>query len=106
MSNEKQNDMATTILKKNGTLQKKYSEAIQDILTREGLIHPLAWNRSKGRFSLTNRQNIYMDIANFFKIIPLTGNDSPRGGKTGYFIRFSENDLLKIRGFFSEHHTK
>jgi len=98
--------MSTTILKKNGTLQQKYSEAIQDILTRNGLIYPLAWNRSKGKFSLRDRQKVYMDIANFLKIVPLTGNDSPRGGKTGQFIRFSEHDLFKIRGFFAEHYSK
>lgn len=98
--------MSATILKKNGTLQKKYAEAIQDILTHGGLIHPLAWNRSKGKFSLTDRQKIYMDIADFLQIIPLTGNHSPRGGKTGQFIRFSEDDLLTILSFFSKHSSK
>jgi hypothetical protein len=98
--------MSTTILKKNGTLQKKYSEAIEDILFCQGLIHPLKWKRNKGIFTLSDRQKVYMDIACFLGLNPETGNNSPRGGKTGHFIRFSENDLFKIRGFFSEHHTK
>ena len=88
-------DKTNIVTKKDGLLKQRTIEAINDYRNRDGKFYT-TYTSGRGRFTsnLTN-DSIYWVI----KLLGYKfqeGNDSPRGGKTGDFIKVSKRAFNNI----------
>lgn len=80
-----------SILKKDGTLQARYSHVFCDLLRfsnrKSEKFYYNSWTRSKGKYALVDSDHTRMlEVLNFLGIKYNLGNDGVRGGREHDFI--------------------
>jgi len=91
------------LLRKDGTLKKRYLNILSwnESLLIGKKIYPKRWGHKYA--SLIDDSDKYIDILNALKLKFSTGNDAPKGGKEGDYIKISKRALNKIERFISQY---
>ena len=84
---------------KTGSVKSIFTEVIYLLQNPERTLRPVSWSRSGGHMNLRdNSQNIIWGL----KLIGIDfeiGNDAPRGGKEGYFVRLTKKGKTQVKDF-------
>lgn len=91
------------IVKKDGTfntLTLKMIERDLPYLMRGHAYHPVNWSKSKGHFGLrgTADRDRMLALLTAAGVDFETGNDAPKGGLSGYYIRLTKKGLSQLKG--------
>lgn len=84
---------------KKGTLAAKYCGVIYMITSKNPIVYPCRWHRNGGRYQLEDKSRNYIDGLELLGISYETGNDSPRGGKEGYYIRLTAKGKRQVKNY-------
>lgn len=84
---------------KTGSIYSKFSDVIYLIEHPENIIRPVSWSRSNKRFNLRDVSSQIIDGLNRIGIDFETGNDAPRGGKEGFFIRLTKKGQNQVKDY-------
>ena len=95
-------DKSNLVTKKDGSLKQRAIEALSDYRNdpETGRFYTTYTNGS-GRFTSNYTNASVVDIIKILGYKYTTGNDSPRGGKTGDFIQVSKATFNKLKGLLS-----
>lgn len=89
------------IVKKDGNLSAYGCERMRDMVSLQAgeAIHPKRWNRSQGHYGLqgVNKYNDIIEVLKAAGIEYTTGNDAPKGGLEGDFIRLTEKGMRQVK---------
>lgn len=93
--------IAERLSRKDGQIKKKYSKVIFRLFDGEKIRKE--W-RGRGR-SITLSDSDYwaaLEIAGALNLSVLTGNDAPKGGKNGDFVRLTETGRGQVKGYMDK----
>jgi len=90
------------LLKKDQSLKKRYLDILlwNGSLLIDKKIYPKRWGHKYK--TLVDNSDKYIDILNALKLKFSTGNDAPRGGKEGDYIKISKKAIKKIERFICQ----
>lgn len=84
---------------KSGALAKKYEEVVELLNNPSRTLRPVSWYGRGRHISLhDNTANIEQGLS-LLGIDFETGNDAPKGGKNGYFIRLTAKGKRQVKDF-------
>lgn len=85
---------------KEGKLRARYSRALWKLLTYPQVkIYPRQWMQNGRHSELLDYSASYIEFFDALRLSYTTGNDAPRGGQTGYFIKLTPEALRKLPDF-------
>lgn len=82
---------------KGGKLARKYEDVITLLNNPERIMRPIYWGY-KGRTLHDNSANLEWGL-HALGIDYTTGNDAPRGGKNGYFVKLTAKGRRQVREY-------
>ena len=82
---------------KGGKLAKKYEDVIYLLNNPERVMRPIYW-RYKGRTLHDNSANLEWGL-HALCIDYTTGNDAPRGGKNGYYVKLTAKGRRQVADY-------
>ena len=82
---------------KGGKLAKKYEDVIELLNNPERVMRPIYWGY-KGRTLHDNSANLEWGLY-ALGIDYTTGNDAPRGGKNGYYVKLTAKGRRQVAGY-------
>ena len=82
---------------KKGQLAKIYRETIELLQHPDRVLHPVQWG-NKGRSLSDHSANIERGL-DLIDIDYCTGNDAPRGGRNGYYIRLTPKGKRQVKEY-------
>ncbi len=82
---------------KSGKLASKYEEVVELLNHPDRIMRPVWWRR-RGSSLRDNHENLEHGLT-VIGIDYTTGNDAPRGGKDGYFVRLTAKGKRQVREF-------
>jgi hypothetical protein len=80
--------MKTSIFKKDGNLTLMHQNVINLILLNNK-VYPCTWVGNGRHRSMRNISKYVIEVADYYGYKTTDGNDAPRKGAEGYFIKFS-----------------
>lgn len=88
------------LLTKTGTLRVKYQPVV-DLLQEPTLVlRPIQWRTPhRGHWSLSDRSSDIKEGLTLLKIDFEEGNDAPRGGVTGNYIRLTKKGKQQVKDY-------
>lgn len=89
-----------TLYTKQGKLRNSIQQAIEGIY--ETKIYTDRWVGSGRRKNLQSTHSNVVELLGALKLKYKTGNDAPRGGREGNFIKISTRALAKIKNLKTE----
>lgn len=84
---------------KTGSVKSIYSEVIYLLQNPERTLRPVSWSRSGGHMNLRDNSFNLTHGLNLIGIDFETGNDAPRGGREGYFVRLTKKGQNQVKDF-------
>lgn len=84
---------------KKGTIAPRYVKVIDFINHPNWVIYPRKWNRCGSLCSLCDKSDSYISALTLLNIDFETGNDAPRGGVEGFYIRLTKKGQNQVRNF-------
>lgn len=84
---------------KKGSIAAMYNDAMYLIENPNKTLRPVSWSRSKGHMNLRDVSANCINGLNLVGIDFETGNDAPRGGKEGFFIRLTEKGKKQVASY-------
>jgi hypothetical protein len=81
---------------KSGSIKAKYREGVDLIHNPKSICRPCSWSRSKGYCNLRDMSYNVMDALDLLGIDYETGNDAPKGGKSGDFIKLTTKGRRQV----------
>lgn len=82
---------------KEGKLKARYSQALWKLLNYpKNKIFPRKWVQNGRHSELLDYAASYIEFFNALGLSYTTGNNAPRGGKTGYFILLTPEALRRL----------
>ena len=91
---------------KTGAIASKFNDAMYLIENPKQTLRPVSWSRSKGHMNLKdNSANIIWGL-NLVGVDFETGNDAPRGGKEGFFVRLTKKGQKQVAFYNKERIAK
>jgi len=90
-------DKNNSVTKKDGSLTKRAIEGLTSYINCEktGKFYP-TYTSGSGRFTSNYTNDTISQIIRLLGYKNITGNDSPRGGKTGDYIQVSKTTFKKL----------
>ena len=82
---------------KSGKLARKYEEVIELLNNPDKIMRPIYWRR-KGDSLHDSHENLEYGLS-ILGVDYETGNDAPRGGLNGYFVRLTAKGKRQVRDF-------
>ena len=82
---------------KGGKLAKKYEDVIESLNNPEHVMRPIYWGY-KGRTLHDNSANLEWGL-HILGIDYEAGNDAPRGGKNGYFVKLTSKGRRQVEDY-------
>lgn len=86
----------TLVTKKDGTLKQRTIEAI-DLLVKDTIIHPSFYTGSGRYIRLVSYEHEITTLLNMLGYKYKKGNNAPKGGKQGDYIKISKTALKTIK---------
>ena len=84
------------IIKKDGAIAQRYGIALTRIM--RGYDCHCYWLRSGSRYSLDDKDyNKYIEVCEALGLKYIKGNDAPRGGVDGNFVKILKSELKKVK---------
>lgn len=96
MKTLKNKNYRAEILKKDGTLKSVYRDTINDIF-RGTKIYPKQWTGKGRHINLINKWGYCTNLIKGLGYTYQVGNDAPRGGVEGDYIKISKTALTAVR---------
>lgn len=84
---------------KGGALAKKYEEVIELLNNPERTMRPVYWAGHGRNISLHDSSANLEQGLSMLGIDYETGNDAPKGGKNGYFVRLTAKCKRQVKDF-------
>lgn len=84
---------------KGGTLAKKYEEVVELLNNPNRTLRPICWCGRGRHINLSDKSAIIEQGLSLLGIAYETGNDAPKGGKNGYYIRLSAKGKRQVKDF-------
>lgn len=84
---------------KTGSIYSKFSDVIYLIENPTTTIKPILWKRSGGWTTLKDHSNNLINGLNLIGIDFENGNDAPRGGKEGFFVRLTKKGKNQVKDY-------
>lgn len=91
---------------KKGNIHPKYEKVIEFIKELCAIAHTRRWVRNGESMILSDRSHQYIDALTMLGVDYETGNDAPRGGATGYYIRLTKKGRNQVREFAKKLNTE
>lgn len=83
---------------KSGKLARKYDEVLELLNNPTRIMRPIYWRRKKG-YSLHDSHEALEYGLTIIGIDYETGNDAPRGGMNGYYVKLTAKGKRQVRDF-------
>jgi hypothetical protein len=84
---------------KGGSLAKKYEEVVELLNNPERTMRPVYWAGHSRNISLHDSSANLEQGLSLLGIDYETGNDAPKGGKNGYFVRLTAKGKRQVKDF-------
>ncbi len=84
---------------KGGTLAKKYEEVVELLNNPERTMRPVYWSGHGRNISLHDSSANLEQGLSMLGIDYETGNDAPKGGKNGCFVRLTAKGKRQVKDF-------
>lgn len=91
--------MTTSIFKKDGQLTEAHKEVVS-LIAKNGKVYPRTWVGSGRRKTLRDISHRVIEVAKHYNYKIEMGNDAPRGGKEGDYIKFSSRAQKSLSSKF------
>ena len=91
--------IAKNLTTKTGSVKSIYQEVIYLLKNPTITIRPVSWSRSGGYMNLRDNSFNLTHGLNLIGIDFETGNDAPRGGKEGFFVKLTKKGQSQVKDF-------
>ena len=91
--------ISTNLSTKTGTLKVKYQPVIDLLKNPTKVVRPTYWRKSGGFKSLSDKSSDFREGLMLLKIDFEEGNDAPRGGLSGNYIRLTKKGQQQVKDY-------
>lgn len=94
-----QSRIEKNLFTKKGTLHSRYINPIGLLKHPDTVARPRKWNRNGSHMTLVDSSHNYVYVLTVLGIDYETGNDAPRCGAEGYYIKLTKKGRNQVRDF-------
>ncbi|MDD3040899.1 hypothetical protein [Bacteroides sp.] len=94
-----QSRIEKNLYSKAGNLCVQYQRVIILLKNPDMMVHPNRWNRSGRHCKFVSHMDVYVNALDAIGIAYERGNDAPRGGKEGDYLKLSAKGRRQVMEF-------